>query len=164
MTAPADPFRLAAVDVYRTAFQEVLDTLRGLTADELNWKLVGSDFNSIATLTIHSLSSCRSWLCIACGAPLPERDRDAEFVTQVASAEALLDWAGAVRDECMALLGAGARLPWDALRRTHPRPVADAPTEVTGAWALLHALEHLREHLGQMLLTRQLIDGRAATP
>jgi len=38
-----------------------------------------------------------------------------------------------------------------------PAAKADAPA----AWALLHALEHLREHVGQMLLTRQLWLARA---
>jgi hypothetical protein len=33
---------------------------------------------------------------------------------------------------------------------------------VLAGWALLHALEHLREHEGQMFLTRQLWDQRAA--
>jgi hypothetical protein len=28
---------------------------------------------------------------------------------------------------------------------------------VTAAWALLHALEHLREHVGHAQLTRQLL-------
>jgi hypothetical protein len=31
---------------------------------------------------------------------------------------------------------------------------------VSAAWALLHALEHLREHEGQLFLTRQLWDQR----
>jgi hypothetical protein len=31
---------------------------------------------------------------------------------------------------------------------------------VTAAWALLHALDHLGEHVGHAHLTRQLLDER----
>ena len=44
--------------------------------------------------------------------------------------------------------GATGTAPW----RTDG---ADEP--VTAAWALLHALEHLREHVGHAQLTRQLL-------
>jgi uncharacterized damage-inducible protein DinB len=164
VTTLPDPFLTGAHDIYQTAFGEMLSALEGLSTDELNWTPDGPGFNSLATLTTHSLSSCRSWLCIAVGAPLPERDRDAELTGRASSAAALREWAQAVQHECMALLRGGARLRWDALRGTHPRPIADAPAEVTGAWALMHAIEHLREHLGQILLTRQLIDGRVSNP
>ncbi len=164
MTALSDPFLTAALDLYPIAFQEVLSVLEDLSADELNWKPDGPGFNSLATLTTHSLSSCRSWLCTAVGAPLPVRDRDAEFLARASSADALVEWARAVQEDCIALLSAGASLPWASLRATHPRPIADAPAAVTGAWALIHAIEHLREHLGQMLLTRQLMAGRVAAP
>ena len=43
-----------------------------------------------------------------------------------------------------------------AIRRTHTRPNPDDDMKVPAAWALLHAIEHLREHVGQMQLTRQL--------
>lgn len=39
--------------------------------------------------------------------------------------------------------------------QTHAR-MSGGAEQVSAAWALLHALEHLREHVGQMQLTRQL--------
>ena len=36
-----------------------------------------------------------------------------------------------------------------------------APEEQSAAWALVHALEHLREHSGQIGLTRQVWEQRA---
>jgi hypothetical protein len=43
-----------------------------------------------------------------------------------------------------------------AARRQHPED-----EEVSSAWALIHAVEHLREHLGQAWLTRQLGERRS---
>ena len=64
--------------------------------------------------------------------------------------------------DCTALIDGAANIDWSALVTTHARPGADVKTEVLASWALIHALEHLREHEGQMFLTRQLWDQRAA--
>ena len=39
------------------------------------------------------------------------------------------------------------------------RSGAEAHEPVTAAWALLHALDHLREHVGHAQLTRQVLAG-----
>jgi hypothetical protein len=46
------------------------------------------------------------------------------------------------------------------MRKTHARPHPEHAQDVPAAWALLHAMEHLREHEGQMSLTRQLWEAR----
>jgi uncharacterized protein DUF664 len=49
--------------------------------------------------------------------------------------------------------------PFDAgVVRTDPR----TGEQVTAGWALLHAIEHLREHVGHAQLTRQLWDARGS--
>jgi len=163
MTEP-DPF----LDAVRPMIDRALDDLRrcvdAADAEALNWRPGGDDTNSIAVLAVHSLHSTRSWLAVAMGAPLPERDREAEFLASVAGAGELLALAGPVGDDCRALLSRPAPDTWQVPRRTHPRPAADAPRDVTAAWALVHAVEHLREHTGQMLLTRQLCDLRTNAP
>jgi hypothetical protein len=102
------------------------------------------------------MHSTRSWLSLAAGAPRPDRDRDAEFRVVVDDAAVFMSWFDGISAECRALLdgdvvydpGATATAPW--------RPdAADEP--VTAAWALLHALEHLREHVGHAQLTRQAL-------
>ncbi len=151
-----DPFLQAARETYQTAFDEMNACLEGLPTPALNWKPEGEDFNSIAVLAVHSLGSTRSWLCVAAGAELPPRDRDQEFRTEATTAAEFRDFCVRLQAACMDLLSRPPRQAWQDLRRTHARPYPEAAEEVTGAWALLHALEHLREHLGQMLLTRQL--------
>jgi hypothetical protein len=118
--------------------------------------------NSIAVLTAHAMGSTRSWLSIAVGAPLPDRDRPAEFVAVAENADSLLAHFDDMWRQCDAVLEGARDVDWSALRRTHPRPRPGADETVTGAWALLHALEHLREHAGQIALTRQLWDQRPA--
>ncbi len=48
-------------------------------------------------LVTHAMHSTRSWLSLATGAPLPERDRPAEFLVVVDDPEAFIGWFDAMR-------------------------------------------------------------------
>jgi uncharacterized damage-inducible protein DinB len=157
-----DPFIIAARDVLTTTLGDLPPSISGASADALNWQPGTTDTNSIAVLAVHMMASTRAWLSVAVGAALPDRDRDAEFVATADDAEALLAHVADMQRQCLALLDGAQELDWSAKRRTHPRPRPGAEQEVTGAWALLHALEHLREHAGQIALTRQLWDQRSS--
>ena len=95
-------------------------------------------------------------------ASLPKRDRAAEFRTNAASAEELLAFLDATAKDCRALLA--TEKPFDpAAERIAPDTMNREEREsVTAAWAMLHALEHLHEHLGHAGLTRQLWEERSA--
>ena len=157
-----DPILAAAREVLELAFTEMRGCIEGGSPDALNWRPGGDDTNSLAVLAVHSLGSTRSWLSVALGAPRPDRDRDAEFATNARDAASLLAHFDQVAGDCTALVAGAANIDWSALVTTHARPGGDAKTEVLASWALIHALEHLREHEGQMFLTRQLWDQRAA--
>jgi uncharacterized damage-inducible protein DinB len=141
--------------------QDMRQSITGMSTDAINWKPAGEGTNSVAVLATHSMLSARSWISIAVGAPLPDRDRDAEFVTHSDSAEGLLAQIDALAAECENLLDDSRSVDWTAQRATHPRPDGRAQ-EAPAAWALLHAMEHLREHVGHIGLTRQLWDARNA--
>jgi hypothetical protein len=149
----ADPTIGAARDILGDALDELRHAADGCTPDELNRRPAGDDTNGLAVLLTHAMHSTRSWLSLATGAPLPERDRPAEFVVVVDDATAFMGWFDAIAGECRTLLegdvayepGALRVAPWSS----------DEP--VTAAWALLHALEHLREHVGHAQLTRDLL-------
>jgi len=126
--------------------------------EAFDWRPAGDDSNSLAILTIHSLHSTRSWLSIATGQPLPERDRDSEFRVSGSSVSKVLALFDDMAADCAKLLEPSETIDWAAIRRTHARPNPDDDMKVPAAWALLHAIEHLREHVGQMQLTRQLWD------
>jgi uncharacterized damage-inducible protein DinB len=158
-----DIFTATARTILDEAVVDMSSVIQGASSEAVNWKPGGDDTNSIAVLAVHSMHSTRSWFSVAVGAPLPGRDRDSEFQATMPDAPSLLTFLTAMQDDCRRLLEQGAVEDWSVVRETHARPIPDpdAATGVPAAWALLHALEHLREHTGQMLLTRQLWNRRS---
>ena len=151
-----DPLLTSARAVLRAARDDMRAAIDGLPTDALNWRPTPEDTNSIAVLAIHSLTSTRHWLSVAVDEPLPSRDRDAEFEATARDSKALLTSVDDTFDTCLALVDKSRTVDWSSLRAAPPSP-GDAETrQVFAAWALLHALEHLREHVGQLSLTRQL--------
>ncbi len=139
--------------------RDLREAVEGLPGEALDWKPAGDDTNSIAVLTTHVLHSTRSWLSVAIGAPLPDRDRDSEFRAKADDAKALADFMHDFSRQIIALLDEAKDLDWTAVRKTHARP-GDAPEQVPATWAALHAIEHLREHIAHIGLTRQLWQAR----
>ncbi len=150
-----------AIDAARQIAGGSLDAMRqaivGAPPELLNWHPAGDDTNPIAVLAVHALNSTRWWLSVAITGVVPERDRPAEFRTTVSSAEELLSVVDPLAAECRVLLEAGGAFDPGAFR-TDPR---DGAT-VTAAWALIHAVEHLQEHVAHAELTRQMWDLAAA--
>ena len=157
--AVVDPFLPSARVVLTSALNELQGALSELDAEALNRRPGGDETNSLAVLAVHSLTSTRSWLSVATGAQLPERDRDAEFRATAGSADELREFVLGMGRDCQQLLDVDGPIDWTAMRATHARP-NEEPEEVVASFALMHALAHLQEHVGQMLLTRQLLDGR----
>ncbi len=132
------------------------------TPESMNWRPAGEDTNPIAVLVVHSMQSTRWWLSIATGEPPPPRDRPSEFREVVDDLDELLTRFDEIAAECRALLRADAPFDPGASRVAPPSSpggtVADSET-VTAAWALVHAAEHLREHVAHAELTSQLFPG-----
>ena len=160
MIAAPDPHLTSARAVLRAARDDMRAAIDGLPTDALNWRPAGDDTNSIAVLATHSLGSTHLWLSVAVDAPRPDRDRPTEFEFTARDSAALLTSVDDTFDTCLALVDKSRTVDWSSLRAAQPAP-GDAETrQVFAAWALLHALEHLREHVGQMSLTRQLWEQR----
>ncbi len=171
---PNDPILVAAQEVLALALTEMRGCIEGASPEALNWRPGGDDTNSLAVLVVHALASTRGWLCRATAAPTPPRDRDAEFIARAADATALLVHFDEIARDCTELLDQPTAVDWGAMLEDIERapdgfrfrvppspPDRNSPTGVLAGWALIHALEHLREHEGQMFLTRQLWDQRA---
>lgn len=148
------------LEAARSFVDESLDSMRaavaGSSADALNRRPAGDDTNPVAVLVVHAVSSTRWWLSIALGAPIPERDRPSEFLTVVAGADELLGVFDPIAADCRALLDTDMAFEAGAMR--------EEPSEgerVSAAWALIHAVEHLREHVAHAELTRQFWEDRA---
>ncbi len=154
----ADALLVAARDILDDALRELLASLDGLDADAINARPSGDDTNALAVLVTHALASTRSWLSLAVDAPPPPRDRPAEFLTVVTDGNAFREASAVSADGCRRLLAVVDEID-PAREGTAPwRGGAEADEPVSAAWALLHAIEHLREHVGHAQLTRQLLD------
>jgi DinB superfamily len=154
-----DPTLTAARQIVEESIEGIRGAISGLPADALNWRPSQDGTNPIAVLAVHAMHSTRSWLAVAVGAPLPARDRDAEFLTVVDGSGELLESLDGLAEDCRALLAEDAFEP-GVMRESHLRASSGRAEVVSGAWALLHAVEHLREHMGHAQLTRQLWEGR----
>src|SRR3990172_7653830 len=152
-----DPILTSARDLLRRNRDDIRAAIDGLPPDALNWPPTGDGTSSIAAIANHALTSTRQWLCVAVEAPLPDRDRPTEFEYTARDAAELLALTDGLFEDCLSLVDKSRDVDWGALRK-HWDPGRDI--EVFAAWALLHAVEHLREHVGQMSLTRQLWDAR----
>jgi hypothetical protein len=150
--AMADPL----VDAARDIAGDSLEALRRVVAeapdDLLNWRPAGEDTNSIAVLAVHAVTSTRWWLSLAITGAGPQRERAEEFRTIASNASELLEHVDPLIADCRSLLASDA--PLDAAA---PRAEPDG-SATTAAWALVHAVEHLREHVAQAELTRQVWD------
>jgi hypothetical protein len=148
-----DPTLDAARSIVGDHLSTIREALAGADADMLNRRPAGPDSNSAAVLVVHALSSLRHWLHVAVGAAPPARDRDSEFRTIVGGADELLRFVDEIEADVDSLLGGAGAFDPGAHRTAE---------DVTAAWALLHALEHLGEHVGHLGITRQLWDTASA--
>jgi len=154
--------------VLKESLAELRAAVEGVPAEALNWRPAGEETNSIAVLATHALHSTRSWLAVAVGAPLPERDRPSEFLATEDDPLALLRLVDEMSAQCTVLLRDAEDVDWSATRKTHARPERKADDgswqpgveEVPAAFAILHALEHLGQHVAHCSLTRQLWEAR----
>lgn len=145
------------IDALREVLDESCDEIRrgidGLTVGELNEVPAGGESNSIAVIVTHALASTTSWLSLAMGAQLPERDRAAEFRT--VAGEGFPARTEEMIARCLGVLDTGE---WDPARVGTPNWNPTLATEPrTAAYALAHALAHLGEHVGHLHMTRDLL-------
>ena len=144
-----DPTIEAARELFDEAFGQMRDAIDGLSADALAWRPPAEDTNPITVLAVHSMHST----------PVVAHDR-ARPPARNGSAIGVRRRDGR---RCRAL-GFLDRMVSECRERLDPAEAFDAGAErsvpddepVTAGWALLHALEHLREHVAQAQLATAL--------
>jgi uncharacterized damage-inducible protein DinB len=147
----SDPLIEAGVDLLNDSLASVHVAIADAPLEALAWRPPAEDANTLVVLAVHAMHSTRWWLSVATGAPMPERDRPSEFRVTTGDPDELRSFVDRMSEECRVLLASAERLD--------PAATWTSPTDgevVSRGWALLHALEHLREHAAQALLTRQL--------
>ena len=152
-----DPILQAARAILRTCRDDIRTSIDGLPPEAINWTPPAAGTNSIAVMTHHSIFSTRQWFSVAVDEPPPERDRDAEFKIEYEDAGSLIAMLDETAEKCLALISKDRTADWSTVR-THWNPQTDI--RVSAAWAIMHALEHLREHVGEIALTRHLWEAR----
>jgi hypothetical protein len=154
----ADATLAAGADILGDSLAAMRAVVDGASPELLNQRPAGDDTNPIAVLAMHALSSARWWVCVAVGAALPDRDRDAEFRYVATDTDELLLFVDAISEDCRALLATDEPFDAGAIRRSR-RTGGDE--DISAAWALIHALEHLGGHVAHAQVTRQVLESSA---
>jgi hypothetical protein len=135
------------------------DALDGLPDEAADWT-PAPNTNSLTVLTIHSLTSLKFWLGNGSGRQMTfERyraeDRAPSFASTAQPVAALIERIDAALPEIEAILAAGDEASLSA--KLPPAPADAAPDlPETGVGCLFQAVAHLREHVGQAQLMRDL--------
>ena len=66
-----DPMVAAARNMLDSCVAGMRPAIEGASADALNWRPAGEETNSIGILAVHAMTSSRTWLNVAVGAPEP---------------------------------------------------------------------------------------------
>jgi hypothetical protein len=140
-------------DLHRAVHAQMRQEIADLDTPALNWT-PGPGTSAIGTIITHALGAEAEMLRNLLDIPT-HRDRDSEFTipthtraaleTQLAAADA--DWADLA-----------PRLDATALRTVRPRP--NKPDPQSGLFWLMRNYGHMREHLAQIGLTKQLYQAR----
>jgi hypothetical protein len=145
------------IEATRRVIDDIFDTLRtvvdGLPAEALNWIPAGEeDTNSIAVQITHGLHATRRLLNFATEQPQQApRDREAEFGASVDGPESLLRLIDEVAADCTFTLDNAAVADWGEMRR-----LRSSGEELSAAFLIIHAAEHLRGHADEASLTRHM--------
>lgn len=153
---------IAAVEkMLRENIDDLRETITGLDSAALNWS-PAPEVNSIAVLTAHAVSATRALSESAIDGRMNREkymaeERTPAFATREATAEQLLALVTGLEGlaDRLALVPPAA---YSGEEITYEGPPGESRTR---AWSLLHAIEHLREHIGHAQLTRQLYEARA---
>ena len=145
------------IEATRRVIGDIFDTLRtvvdGLPAEALNWRPAGEgDTNSIAVQLTHGLHATRRLLNFATEHPQQApRDREAEFGANVDGPESLLRLIDEVDADCNTTLDNADMSDWGVMRQ-----LRSSGEELSAAFLIIHAAEHLRGHADEASLTRHV--------
>lgn len=135
-------------------WDSLLAAVREIDDDLLQW-CPGPEFNSVAILLRHLAGSERWWIGEQIGGVPAHRNRDAEFVHDNPPRPAVLRAVDEARALTRRVLSGVTVADLAALVPAKTKRLS-SPEQPSKHWALLHYLEHLGYHRGQILLLRNL--------
>jgi hypothetical protein len=134
---------------------QVIDLIRDLPAEALNWRPVDAtgqaehSLNTLAILAAHTAGAEQFWVHENIAGYPKTRVRDDEFQAEVSSSLELIERHEAVGAETQKILEAMTDAELGSLRLVGER-------EVTVRWGIVHIIDHTALHLGHMQITFQL--------
>jgi uncharacterized damage-inducible protein DinB len=137
------------ISLHRVSHEQLREAISGLDSAALNWR-PGPDTSSIGTIVVHVLGAEAEMLRNLLLIPT-QRNRDAEFAVQEHQLDSLMQLIDSAEADWEQLV---PRLRDGDLYTSLSRP--NKPVPQTGLFWLVRNYGHLREHLAQVQLTRQL--------
>ncbi len=155
MNGPITSLGAEADDLFAEYLDKIERTAGRLSPEQMWWR-PNAACNSVGNLVLHLCGNLSQWVLAGLGGRAFERHRDEEFAaTGGADADALLTRLRAVVGECRAVARA-------ASERDLGRAFAIQGYSRTGFGVLLHAVEHMSYHTGQIVfVAKQLLGGPA---
>lgn len=149
---------LPETESYLEALRElrgnVLKTLEGVDAAGLDWTPTKQETNSLIVLATHLAGSEHGWIFETLHQGDKTRDRASEFRAKGDSVGPLRQDFARIERETLEILSPLTEPDLLTTRRTGNHGT------VTLRWIILHVIRHYSEHIGQMYLTRQLLESR----
>jgi len=131
---------------------EIFKWSEGLTDDQINWKPPVKDTNSIGNLMSHILGAELFWVAERIGGQQVNRDRGSEFSNRV-TRDGLVQRRAEVEKQ--------VRETFDKLTAADlNRVVTTQNGEAPVGKFLLNLVSHLSGHMGQVIMTRKLINAQ----
>ena len=118
---PTDHVLASARKLVSDSLTELRVAVDGLPTEALNWRPLIPDTNSMAILVTHTMHSTRLWLTLAMGLPLPDRNRDSEFLATEDDPAALTRLVDDYTADCLAALQSADAVDWNTMRETQGR-------------------------------------------
>lgn len=152
------PTHAALLPILRNSLDMLRAALDGLPDEATGWT-PAPNTNSLTVLTVHSLTSVRFFLGNGSGhvrtiTDYRTEDRTPAFASQRQPAAALIARIDAALPGLEALLENASEADLAAAMTWPPDDAPNLPA--TGTGCLFHAIAHLREHVGQAQLMRDL--------
>lgn len=135
-------------------WESLLRVVEGADDRLIHW-IPSPGFNSVAVLLRHLAGSERWWIGEAIGGIPSGRIRDAEFIPDRPERQEVLRSVEASRELSRRVLAKVSMVDLQA-ETAATVTVGSPPRRPTKLWALLHYLEHLGYHRGQILLLLKL--------
>ncbi len=143
----------AVLEQFERVHHEIFKWAEGLTDEQLNWKPPAKDGNSIGNLMSHIMGAELASVVERVGGQTVHRDRSAEFANPV-TRDWLLQRRSEVEKQVRDTLGKLS--PSDFERKVTAPGGGETPVRNF----LTYLVSHLSGHMGQVILTRKLLDAQ----